>query len=184
MRILIADDESIIRLGLKAILQEMGHSVIDASNGREALQMARRHTPDLAILDIKMPYTDGIQAAKSIAKSMPIPVILLTAYSDDDLIEKATDTPIHGYLIKPVNPQVLKATIAVAEKRFAEQAKLVQSNEDLQEALETRKLVDRAKGKLMVDKGLTEQDAYRLLQLRAREARLSMGDVARAVLNG
>lgn len=184
MRILIADDESIIRLGLKAILQEMGHSVIDASNGREALQMARRHTPDLAILDIKMPYTDGIQAAKSIAKSMPIPVILLTAYSDDDLIEKATDTPIHGYLIKPVNPQALKAAIAVAEKRFTEQAKLVQSNEDLQEALETRKLVDRAKGKLMVDKGLSEQDAYRLLQLRAREARLSMGDVARAVLNG
>ncbi len=184
MRILIADDESIIRLGLKSILQEMGHSVIEARNGREALQMARRHTPELAIFDIKMPYTDGIQAAKAIAKSMPMPVILLTAFSDDDLIEKATDMPIHGYLIKPVHPPALKAAIAVAEKRFAEQVQLVEANENLQEALETRKLVDRAKGKLMVEKGLNEQDAYRLLQLRARESRISMGDVARSVLNG
>ena len=184
MRILIADDESIIRMGVKAILQEMGHVVIEARNGREALQMARRHTPQLAILDIKMPYTDGIQAAKTIAKSMPIPVILLTAFADDDLIEQATDMQIHGYLIKPIEPQALKAAIAVAEKRFTEQAELMKTNVKLQESLETRKLIDRAKGKLMVDKGLNEQDAYRLLQLRARETRASIKDVAQMILQG
>lgn len=184
MRILIADDESVIRMGLKAILQGMGHTIIEARNGREALQMARRHTPEMAILDIKMPYTDGIQASKTIAKSMPIPVILLTAFTDDDLIEKASDMQIHGYLVKPVEPQALKAAIAVAQKRFADQMALVKSNIKLQESLETRKLVDRAKGKLMVDKGLNEQDAYRLLQLRARESRISMKDVAQAILQG
>lgn len=184
MRILIADDESIIRMGVKLILQEMGHAVIEARNGREALQMARRHTPELAILDIKMPYTDGIQAAKTIGKSMPMPVILLTAFADDELIEEASDMQIHGYLVKPVEPKSLKAAIAVAQKRFAEQVELVKANVKLQESLETRKLVDRAKGRLMVEKGLNEQDAYRLLQLRARESRISMKDVAQTILQG
>lgn len=184
MRILIADDESIIRMGLKSILQEMGHWVFAAANGREALQMARKHQPELAIFDIKMPYTDGLQAAKTIAQTAPIPVILLTAFSDDDLIEKAADFPIHGYLVKPIQPGELKAAIAVAVKRFEEHTQLLRANEELRETLETRKLVDRAKGKLMVQKGLNEEDAYRLLQLRAREARLSLKDVAAAVLEG
>ncbi|VAW43214.1 hypothetical protein MNBD_CHLOROFLEXI01-3636, partial [hydrothermal vent metagenome] len=105
MRILIADDESIIRMGLKSILQELGHEVLTAVNGREALEMARRHHPDLAILDIKMPYTDGLQAAKVLARSQPLPILLLTAFSEQDLIDKATDLPIHGYLIKPIKPE-------------------------------------------------------------------------------
>lgn len=184
MRILIADDESIIRLGLKMMLEQMGHTVWAAANGREALQMARKHLPDLAIFDVQMPYTDGLQAAKSIAQTNPIPVLILTAFSDDDLIEKAAELPIHGYLVKPVAPAELKAAIAVACKRFEDMVALLQANAELRETLETRKLVDRAKGKLMVQKGLNEEDAYRLLQLRAREGRQSLKEVALAVVRG
>lgn len=182
MRILIADDESIIRMGLKAMLQELGHVVLMANNGREALRLVRNHRPDLAILDVKMPYTDGVQAAKTIARTQPIPVILLTAFSDDDLVEKATDLPIHGYLIKPISAPALKAAVAVATKRFADAVALQTANDELRQDLETRKLIDRAKGKIMVQKGLNEADAYRLLQLRARETRRSMRETAVAVL--
>lgn len=181
MRILIADDESIIRLGLKAMLQEMGHVVLAAANGREALQMARRHRPDLAILDIKMPFTDGLQAARTLARTQPLPILLLTAYSEQDLIEKASDLPIHGYLIKPIQPAELAAAIAVARKRFEESQDLAQRTARLEESLETRKLIDRAKGKLMAT-GLGEEEAYRTLQQRARASGQSMGAVAAAVL--
>ncbi|MDJ0755087.1 MAG: response regulator [Ardenticatenaceae bacterium] len=182
MRILIADDESIIRMGLKAILRDMGHSVIDATNGREALQMARKHHPDMAILDINMPYTDGIKTARALCKSTPMPIIMLTAYADGDLIEQATDLPIQGYLIKPVDPKSLQAAVAVAVKRFDQVQALEADKEKLGKALETRKVIDKAKGKLMAEKGLSEEDAYRLLQLRARESRHSILEVARAVL--
>lgn len=182
MKILIADDESIIRLGLKAMLQEMGHEVLAAVNGREALDMARRYQPDLAILDIKMPYTDGLQAAKTLGRTQPLPILLLTAYSEEDLIERATDLPIHGYLIKPIKPAELAAAIAVARKRFEESQALAEQNVKLAETLETRKLVEQAKGRLM-QTGLSEEAAYRALQKRARETRRSLGEVAQAVLN-
>lgn len=184
MKILIADDESIIRMGLKAMLQELGHFVISATNGREAIQMARKQSPDLAILDINMPYTDGIRAAKDIIRLKPIPVIMLTAFSSDDLIEKATDLPIQGYLVKPIQKGVLQASIRVAQKRFDEAAEMRLESQKLAIALETRKIVDKAKGKLMYEKGLNEEDAYRLLQLRARESRKSLKDIASAVLAG
>ncbi|MFT5195195.1 MAG: AmiR/NasT family two-component response regulator [Cellvibrionaceae bacterium] len=184
MKILIADDESIIRMGLKQILTEMGHSVIAANNGREALQMARAHNPDMAILDIRMPFTDGIQAAKALAKNQPMPIILLTAFSDDDLIEKATELPIQGYLVKPVNEGALKAAISVAVKRFAETSKLKQTGAKLYIALETRKLLDKAKGKLMSDHGLSEDEAYQLMQDQARDSRQSMKEIAQAVIDG
>ena len=184
MRVLIADDEAIIRMGLKSMLRELGHVVYEANNGREALRVARKQNPDLAIFDVKMPYTDGIQAAKALYQASPLPIILLTAYSDSDLIEEASELPIHGYLIKPIQQNMLKAALAVAVKRFQDVKELSATNEKLALTLETRKLVDRAKGKLMVDKGLNEDDAYRLLQLRARETRLSMREVAQAVLKG
>lgn len=184
MRILIADDESIIRMGLKQMLSEMGHYVVSASNGREALQMARKHLPDLAILDIKMPHTDGIKVAQSLAKSNPLPIIMLTAFSDDDLIARASNLPIQGYLVKPVREGELKAAIAVACRRFEESKELRLNNQRLAIALETRKLVDRAKGKLMVEKGLNEEDAYRLLQMRARDSQKSMADIANGILKG
>jgi response regulator NasT len=166
MRILIADDESIIRLGLKAMLGEMGHEVIAAMNGREAIQMAKRQLPDLAILDIKMPYTDGL---------------ILTAFSDSDLIEKATDLPIQGYLIKPIQPADLTAAISVATKRFEEGKELTERAQQLEEDIKTRKLVEQAKGKLM-EAGLSEEDAYRALQIHARKNRKTMRDAARSIL--
>lgn len=181
MRILIADDESIIRLGLKAMLQEMGHEVIAAMNGREAIQMAKRQQPDLAILDIKMPYTDGVQAAKKICQDRPVPILILTAFSDSDLIEKATDLPIQGYLIKPIQPAELTAAISVATKRFEEGKQLSERARELEEDIKTRKLVERAKGKLMLT-GLSEEDAYRALQIHARKNRMTMRDAARAIL--
>ena len=181
MRILIADDEAIIRLGLKAMLQEMGHEVIVAMNGREAIQMAARQSPDLAILDIKMPYTDGLQAAKTIARDRPLPILILTAFSDSDLIDRATDLPIQGYLIKPVQPAELSAAISVATKRFEEGRELTERARKLEEDMKTRKLVERAKGKLMLT-GLSEEDAYRALQIHARKNRLTMRDAAMAIL--
>jgi two-component system, response regulator PdtaR len=182
MRVLIADDEALIRMGLKQMIQELGHIPLTAANGREALRMVQSHRPDLALLDIEMPFTDGIEAAKKIAQIQPMPVIIVTAYGDDEHISRATAVPIHGYLIKPIDPPDLKATIAVAVQRFAERQELERARQDLQEKLETRRLVDRAKGKLMVQKGLNEEDAYRLLQLRARENRLTLKDVALAIL--
>jgi response regulator NasT len=181
MRILIADDEAIIRLGLKTMLAEMGHEVIAAMNGREAIQMAARQLPDLAILDIKMPYTDGLQAAQTICRQRPIPILILTAFSDADLIDQATDLPIQGYLIKPIQPAELSAAIAVAAKRFEEGRALSERAQKLEEDIQTRKLVERAKGKLM-EAGLSEEDAYRALQIHARKNRLTMADAARAIL--
>lgn len=181
MRILIADDESIIRMGLKAMLQNMGHDVIAATNGREALQMARRHLPDLAIFDIKMPYTDGLQAAKTLSRTQPMPVLLLTAFSEQDLIDQATDLPIQGYLLKPIDEEALRAAISVAVKRFAETQALELENLKLEQKLAARKLIDRAKGKLM-ESGLSEEEAYRTVQQHARSNRQSLVEAAEAIL--
>jgi AmiR/NasT family two-component response regulator len=181
LRILIAEDESLIRLGLKKMLQEMGHEVYTAVNGREALNMAHHHHPDLAILDIKMPFTDGLQAAKTLNRTQPMPILLLTAFSDQELIEKATDLPIHGYLIKPIKEKELAAAIAVACKRFEEKQLLAQQNRQLVDRLEARKLIDRAKAKLMAS-GISEDEAYHALQQSARQNRVTLQDAARLLL--
>lgn len=169
-------------MGLKAMLQEMGHVVTAASNGREALRLARRQRFDLAILDIKMPYTDGLEAAHTLAHTAPLPVILLTAFSEQDLIEEASDLPIQGYLVKPVQPGQLSAAIAVAHKRFSEQQARSAEVDNMAQQLEERKLIDRAKGKLMAG-GLSEDAAYRAIQRQARTARLSMYQVAQQILD-
>jgi response regulator NasT len=184
LSILIADDEPIIRLGLKSMLQQLGHRVTAASNGREALSLARRRPFDLAIFDIKMPYTDGLQAAETLQRIAPLPIIFLTAYSEADLIAQATDLPVHGYLVKPVKPEQLAATIAIARKRFAEQQAIVASNTQLSRRLLERKLVARAKGRLMTERGLSEEEAYRWLQQQARTSRRLLVDVAAEVLAG
>lgn len=181
MLILIADDESIIRLGLKSMLEGLGHQVIAATNGREAIRMAERHLPDLAVLDIHMPYTDGLQAARAMIAARPLPILLLTAYSEADLIDRATDLPIQGYLVKPIQPEELGAAIAVAAKRFAESRSLAERNAQLAADLAARKLIDRAKGRLM-QTGLSEEDAYRAIQTRARRERQSLIDAARDIL--
>ena len=181
MRILIAEDESIIRMGLKSMLQEMGHEVFAAADGREALQLARHHLPNLAILDIKMPKTDGLQVAKTLARTQPMPILLLTAFSQQDLVDEATELPIQAYLVKPIQPPELSAAIAVATKRFAESEILRAEKARLEEQLVSRKLVEQAKGKLM-EKGLTEEEAYLALQKHARSNRMSLKEVAQALL--
>jgi two-component system, response regulator PdtaR len=181
MRVLVAEDESIIRLGLKRMLQDMGHEVVTAVNGREALEIARRQPPDFAILDIKMPFTDGLQAAKALHKQRPLPILILTAFSEKDLIERAAELPIHGYLIKPIQPAELQAAIAVALNRFAEKEALAAETNRLAEKLAERKLVDKAKGRL-ISQGMSEEAAYQLIQKRARDGRVSLGQAAEEVI--
>jgi response regulator NasT len=181
LRILVADDEAIIRLGLRTMLTEMGHEVMLASDGREALNLVRTARPDLALLDIRMPLTDGLEAARVIARKHPMPVLILTAYGQQDLIEQAAGLPIQGYLIKPVDERELAAAIQVAVARFTDAQSAAQQIAELQEMLETRKLVERAKGVLMRG-GLNEDEAYHSLQSRAREERISMKAAAEAVL--
>jgi two-component system, response regulator PdtaR len=181
LKIIVADDESIIRLGLKGMVSELGHEPYLASNGREALNLARTIDADLALLDINMPLTDGLEAAKVIARKYPMPIIFLTAYGQQELIEKAAQLPIHGYLIKPVNERDLAAAIGVALARFNEQQQARREAEKLREDLETRKIVDRAKG-ILIDRGMSENEAYQHLQRRARDNRTSMREMAEKII--
>lgn len=181
MRILIADDESIIRLGVRSMLQKLGHEVIATSGGQEAIAEAKRLRLDMAILDIKMPGTDGLSAAKAIYKQQPLPIIFLTAFSDQDLIDEATELPIMGYLVKPVLEGDLAAAIAMANKRFAQALALQAEADKLRDRLTERQLIERAKGKLM-EKGFSEEDAYRQIQQIARDKQVTMVQVAQVIL--
>ena len=181
LKILVADDESIIRMGLRTMLTELGHEVVLASNGREALEFVRTARPDLALLDIQMPLTDGLEAARVIARKHPMPILILTAYGEQDLIEKAAQLPIQGYLVKPVNERDLAAAIQVAVARFEDAQAQARENAELKESLEARKLVERAKGVLMKT-GLSEEEAYLAIQRQAREARASMRQAAEAII--
>ena len=181
LKILVADDEAIIRLGLRTMLTELGHEVVLASNGREALEFVRTARPDLALLDIQMPLTDGLEAARVIARKHPMPILILTAYGEQDLIERAAQLPIQGYLVKPVNERDLAAAIQVAVARFEDAQAQARENAELKESLEARKLVERAKGVLMKT-GLSEEEAYLAIQRQAREARISMREAAEAIL--
>jgi response regulator NasT len=176
MRILLAEDESIIRMGLTSMLQELGHEVFAARDGREALTLARKLTVDLALLDIRMPHTSGLEAARVIGRNHAMPIIILTAYSDAALIEEAADLPISAYLIKPVDSAELNAAITVASKRFAEKQDLLLQRSRLAQSLEMRKLLDRAKGQLMA-RGMTEPEAYETLQRMARDSRRPLKEV-------
>ena len=183
MRILIADDESLIRMGLRKMLEEAGHQVVAAApDGRTAVRMARDLDPELAILDIKMPGYDGLEAARRIVAECPVPVILLTAYGQRELIEQATRAPVMAYLVKPVKEAELLATIEIAATRFAERLKMAEQTADLRETLEDRKVIERAKGLLMARDGLSEDDAHRQIQSQARRDRRAMRDVAEEIL--
>ena len=181
LKILVADDEAIIRLGLRTMLTELGHEVVLASNGREALEFVRTARPDLALLDIQMPLTDGLEAARVIARKQPMPILILTAYGEQDLIERAAQLPIQGYLVKPVNERDLAAAIQVAVARFEDAQAQARENAELKESLEARKTVERAKGVLMKT-GLSEEEAYLAIQRQAREARASMRQAAEAII--
>jgi AmiR/NasT family two-component response regulator len=182
LRILLAEDESIIRMGLRRILEEAGHRVVAAPDGRTAVKLARQTGPDLAILDIKMPGLDGLEVARQIFARRPLPIVVLTAYGDRELVEQAAELPILAYLIKPVDEQELLATLEVVTARFAEQQQLVRQANDLEEQLESRKVVERAKGVLMQRESLDEKDAYLRIQRQARQERRTMRQVAEAIL--
>ena len=182
LRILLAEDESIIRMGLRRILEDAGHQVVAAPDGRTAVKLARQTGPDLAVLDIKMPGLGGLEVARQIYARRPLPIVLLTAYGDQELVERAAALPIMAYLIKPVEERELLATLEVVTARFAEQQHLVQQANDLEERLEARKVVERAKGVLMQRQALTEREAYLRIQRQAREERRSMRQVAEGIL--
>jgi len=185
MRILIADDEALTRMGLRAMLGDMGHEVVAAAaDGVTALRLACELEPDLALLDIKMPGMEGLEVAAAIAKRCPLPVVMLTAYSERDLVERAaaTDT-VQAYLVKPVREADLAPTIELAASRFAEWQALRQEAASRQEALATRELVARAKQILIQDRALTEREAFLAIQHGARRRRRSMRDEAEEILS-
>jgi response regulator NasT len=183
LRVLLADDESLRVMSLKGQLETMGHKVIaEAANGKEAVNLARELKPDLAILDIKMPEMDGIEAARTITQERPIPIILLTAFSERELAERAAEANVAAYLMKPVSEHDLLPAIALAVSRFKEFQALHREVDDLRDALETRKLVERAKGILMRRLNLTEEDAFRRMQRRSQNENKKLGEIANAII--
>lgn len=182
MKILVAEDESIIRMGLINMLKMLGHQPIAARDGVDALEKAAVMKPELAILDIRMPRKDGIQTAKQLLDTQPLPILFLTAHSSDDLIDKATELNVQGYLVKPVQAAELKAAIAVAKKRFQDQQEALAGKEKAEHKLSDRILIDRAKGILM-GKGLSEESAYGYIQQQARTKQRTMREVAQAIIN-
>ena len=165
MRILVAEDETIIRLDLKALLERAGFQVCaEARDGVEAVELARTEKPDLAILDVKMPRLDGIEAAKRILDERPIPIVMLTAYGQEELVSRAVEAGVFGYLVKPFREQDLVPAIATARARHEELQALREEAESLAEALAARRAIERAKGLLMAKEGLTEQQAFERLR--------------------
>lgn len=182
-RILIADDESIIRMDLREALTRLGYDVVaDVPDGAQAVQMAREVRPDLVIMDIKMPGIDGLEAARRLNQDRIAPVILLTAYNQDDLIDGAVDAGVIGYIVKPWQESSLGPTIEVAIARQRDIDDAEDRADELEEQLETRKLVDRAKGLLMDSEGLKEAEAFRRIQKLSMNTRKSMKEIAQAII--
>ncbi len=182
-RVIIADDESIIRMDLREMLTNLGYLVVgEAGDGRSAVNQARELRPDVVIMDVKMPDVDGIEAARILTQERIAPVVLLTAFSQRDLVERAKEAGVVGYLVKPFRETDLGPAIEVALARFSEFRTLEREIADLKETLETRKLVDRAKGILMDSQGLTESEAFRKIQKMSMNTRKPMKDIAEAII--
>lgn len=183
LKVLIADDDPIIRLDLRQMLEKEQYEVVgEAGDGQQAVDLARELRPDVCILDIKMPVLDGIEAVERLTDENIAPAMLLTAYSDRELVDRAKEAGAFAYLVKPFKPNDLAPAIEVARSRFDQNQKLTAEIEDLTERIETRKLVERAKGVLMKSEGIDEAEAYRRIQLEAMNGRLSMRAVAEAIL--
>lgn len=182
-RVLIAEDEALIRMDLAEMLREEGYDVVgEAGDGQEAVDLAETLKPDLVIMDVKMPRRDGIDAAAEIAAKRIAPIVVLTAFSQRDLVEKARDAGAMAYLVKPFSASDLIPAIEVAVSRFAEITGLESEVADLSERLETRKLVERAKGILQAKHAMTEPEAFNWMQRAAMDRRTTMKRVAEAVL--
>jgi two-component system, response regulator PdtaR len=183
LRILVAEDETIIRLDLKETLERAGFEVCgEARDGEEAVELAREEKPDLAVLDVKMPRLDGIEAARRILAERPIPIVMLTAYGHDELVARAVEAGVFAYLVKPFRESDLLPAIQTAKARYAELEALREEAESLAEALATRKVVERAKGLLMQQEGLSEQDAFTRLQRVSQTSGRPMKVVAEALI--
>ncbi|HIU64248.1 MAG TPA: response regulator [Candidatus Avacidaminococcus intestinavium] len=183
LRIIIADDETIIRMDIKEMLVEAGHTVIaEAQDGEEAVRLAEELKPDLIIMDVKMPKVDGITAARLINNKQLAPVLLLTAYSQTELIEQAKNSGVLAYLVKPIREEQLFPAIEIARSRFTEIKTLGEELDLLKESLETRKLLDRAKGILMTAHNLTEVEAYRKMQQYSMNQRISLKELAESII--
>ena len=183
LRILVAEDETIIRLDLKETLERAGHEVCaEARDGEEAVEMARSEQPDLVVLDVKMPRLDGIEAARRILAERPIPIVMLTAYGQEELVSRAVEAGVFGYLVKPFRETDLLPAMQTARARHAELEALREEAQSLAEALATRKVVERAKGLLMAQEGLSEQDAFSRLQRASQVSGRPLKVIADAVV--
>lgn len=182
-RILIAEDNDLVSLTLEEQLKGLGYEVIGiARSGTEAISLANRLSPDIIIMDIRMPEMEGTEAAAHISEHRPVPIIMLTAYADKETIRKAETAGALAYLVKPVNENELPPAIDIALARFKEIEKLRAEVVELQDSLEARKVIERAKGILMQRLGLNERDAYERLRQRARDKRTKMKDIAQAII--
>jgi two-component system, response regulator PdtaR len=182
-RVIIADDESLIRMDLREMLTNLGYLVIgEAGDGRSAVNLAREVRPDIVIMDIKMPDMDGVEAAQILTQERLAPVLLLSAYSQQELIQRANQAGVSGYLVKPFRENDLAPAIEVALARFSEFRAMEQEVGNLQDALETRKAVERAKGILMDSQGLSETEAFRKIQKMSMNNRKPMRAVAEAII--
>jgi len=183
VRILIAEDETIIRLDLRALLERAGFDVCaEARDGLEAIELARTEQPDLAVLDVKMPRLDGIDAARRILDERPIPIVMLTAYGQDELVSRAVEAGVFGYLVKPFREQDLLPAIRAARARHEELTALREEAESLADALAARKSIERAKGLLMEKEGLTEQEAFARLRRASQVSGRPLRVIADAVV--
>lgn len=184
LNILIADDEALIRLDLREMLSEAGHNIVgEAADGQQAVKLARELKPDFIIMDVKMPMMDGLNAAEIIGEENIAPVLLLTAYSQQDIVDKASKAGVSAYLVKPVREEQLFPAMEIAFSRFNELQQLNQELLDLKDSLETRKLVDRAKGILMTAHKITEQEAYRKMQQYSMAKRISLKALAESIIS-
>ncbi|HEY3779526.1 MAG TPA: response regulator [Fimbriimonadaceae bacterium] len=183
LRVLIADDDPIIRLDLKQMLENLEYEVVaEAGDGQQAVKLARETNPDICILDVKMPVMDGIDAVTILTEENIAPAILLTAYSDRELVDRAKAAGVFAYLVKPFKPSDLPPAIEVARSRYEQNNALNSEVQTLQDRLEARKLVDRAKGILMEEHKITEAESYRRIQLQSMNLRKTMKEVAEAII--
>jgi len=183
VRILVAEDETIIRLDLRALLEQAGFDVCgEARDGVEAVELARELEPDLAVMDVKMPRLDGIDAARRILEERPIPIVMVTAYDQDEIVSRAVEAGVFGYLVKPFREQDLLPAIQTARARHDELQALRAEAESLADALAARKAIERAKGVLMAKEGLTEQEAFERLRRASQVSGRPLKVVAEALI--
>lgn len=183
MRVLIVDDESLIRMDLRDIIESCGHEVVaEATNGVEALELCKKHKPDIILMDVKMPELDGIEAARQIGFHHEAPVVLLTSYSQQDLIDKARDSGVYGYLIKPVREEQLVPTLEMALGRYKSDAQLREKMAELEQSLEDRKIIQKGTGILMELYSISEAEAYNRIRTLSMNKQISIIETCNLII--